>query len=191
MDDDNILIVDDEPGVRSALQRAFLDEPYTLLTAENAEKGLEVLRNNQIKVVISDEMMPGMHGAEFLSIVKSEFPYVIRIMLTGHASIEAAMKAINEGGIYRFFTKPWEDIELKMSIKIAIDTYNLEEENRILLEIIKRQAFDMKILEKQFPGISRLDRDDRGRIKLPDITEDEMEALADQFNETFDLDEFE
>ncbi len=88
---------------------------------------MEILRKNHIKVVISDEKMPEITGSEFLSIVKQRFPETIWIMLTGHASIEAAMKAVNEGEIYKFFVKPWDNIQLKFAIQSALDKYNMEE----------------------------------------------------------------
>jgi FixJ family two-component response regulator len=99
-------------------------------------------------------------------------------MLTGHASIEAAMKAINEGEIYRFFTKPWNDMDIRFAVKAAIDRYNLEEENRRLLNIIRQQALNIKLLERQFPGISKLDRDENGRIIVPDMSENEMAQIV-------------
>lgn len=180
MAQDTILIVDDEPNVIASLKRIFTDEPYEMHSAAGALEGIEILKNNPIKVVISDERMPEISGSEFLATVREQFPYVIRIMLTGHASIEAAMKAINKGEIYRFFTKPWDDMELRFAVRAAIDRYNIEEENRRLLGIIKRQALNIKLLEKQFPGITKLDRDESGRILLPDVSEDEITRIIAQ-----------
>jgi len=70
--------------------------------------------------------MARMQGSEFLSIVRKKYPGTVRILLTGHASEEATMKAVNQGEIYRFFTKPWDEDELKSAIRSAIDKYNLE-----------------------------------------------------------------
>ena len=130
MDISNILIVDDEQSVIKALKRSFLDDPYKVYSAISAAEALDILSENKIKVVISDEMMPGMSGADFLAKVSGRFPAVIRIMLTGHASLSAAIKAINKGEIYRFFTKPWDDFELRFAVKYAVERYDLEEENR-------------------------------------------------------------
>jgi two-component system, probable response regulator PhcQ len=173
----NILIVDDEKNVISALKRALMNEDYNIFSAENANDGLKVLSSNPIHLIISDERMPGMSGSEFLSEAKSKYPNAIRIMLTGHASIESAMKVINEGEIYRFFTKPWNDVDLIFSIRAALEKYDLEAENRILMQTIKRQAIDMKLLEKQFPSITELKRDEKGSIIIEDITEDEMNEI--------------
>jgi DNA-binding NtrC family response regulator len=176
--EDSILIVDDEPNVISALTRVFIDEPYRIYSANSASEAMEILKEYTVKVVVSDEKMPDVTGSEFLSMVREQFPNIIRIILTGHASIEAAMKAINEGEIYRFFTKPWNDMDIRFAVKAAIDKYNLEEENRRLLNIIRQQALNIKLLERQFPGISKLDRDENGRIVLPDMSEDEMAQIV-------------
>ncbi|MCL5062778.1 MAG: response regulator [Nitrospiraceae bacterium] len=183
--EDNILIVDDEPNVISALTRVFIDEPYRIYSANSAPKAMEILKKHSIKVVISDERMPEISGSEFLSMVREQFPNIIRIMLTGHASIDSAMKAINEGEIYRFFTKPWNDMDIRFAVKAAIDKYNLEEENRRLLDIIRQQALNIKLLERQFPGISQLDRDENGRIVLPDISEEEMTNIIARCEKEF------
>jgi len=177
---DTILLVDDEANVLSALQRALFEEEYEVLTAESGEDGLKLLLSHRVKVIISDERMPGMDGSEFLSLVREKYPETVRIMLTGHASLESAMKAVNCGGIYRFFTKPWQELDLKMAISSAIEKYDLEEENRRLLRTIKHQAMEKKMLERQFPGISRLKKDVTGHFVLPDISVDELAQIIDE-----------
>lgn len=172
-----ILIVDDETNVLSALNRALFDEPYEILTETSADQALESMKQHSFKVVISDERMPGMQGSEFLSRVQDLYPETVRILLTGHASLEAAMKAVNQGGIYRFFTKPWNDIEIKFAVRSAVEKYDLEAENRKLLSTIRRQAQDLKLLEQNYPGITRLVKDRQGSFVLPDIPEDEVERL--------------
>src|ERR1035437_10824096 len=142
METDNILIVDDERNIIESLKRIFIDDPYHVYSAENAAEGLAILEMHKIKVVISDEMMPGMSGAEFLSKVSGQFPNIVRIMLTGHASLQAAIRAINMGEIYRFFTKPWSELEIRYTVKAAIEKFNLDDENRRLLDIIKKQALN-------------------------------------------------
>ncbi|MCL5236871.1 MAG: response regulator [Nitrospirae bacterium] len=180
MAEDSILIVDDEPNVIAAIKRIFIHEPYEIFSGGSASEGMEVLRTHPVKVVISDERMPGITGSEFLSRVRRDFPGAIRIMLTGHASITTAMKAVNEGEIYRFLTKPWDDIELRLTVQTALDKYNLEEENRRLLKIVRQQALNLKLIERQFPGITKLDRSEDGKITLPDISEDEMSEIIAQ-----------
>jgi DNA-binding NtrC family response regulator len=168
--DNAILLVDDETNVVSSLKRALMDEPYNIFTASSGVEGLSILKENRIKLVISDEKMPGMSGSEFLSAVKKLFPDAIRIILTGHASIQAAMTAINKGEIYRFFAKPWNEIELKLAIRSAIEKYDLEEENKRLLKTVKRQASEIQQLEKSYPGITSMQKDTEGNLVLPEIS---------------------
>jgi DNA-binding NtrC family response regulator len=174
---DRILLVDDESNVLSALKRALFDEPLDIVSVTKAEEALEIMKHDHFKVVVSDERMPGMQGSEFLARVKEEHPHTIRIMLTGHATVSAAMKAVNEGEIYRFFAKPWDDTNLKFAIRSAIEKYDLEDENRRLLETVKHQSLEIKILEKRYPGITRVEKDSRGVFVLEDISEDEITEM--------------
>ncbi len=178
-----ILIVDDELNVVTALKRALLEEPYEVHSAQNGIEALEILKSEQFKVIISDERMPVMDGAELLSIARERYPNTIRMMLTGHASLEATVAAVNRGEVYRFFTKPWNDVELLMAIRTAIEKYDLEAENRRLLRTIKNQAFELKAIEKVHPGITRLEKDENGNLLLPDFSEEEIEEILAQCEE--------
>jgi len=173
--ENSILIVDDDTDVISAIRRSLLDEPYVIYTANSGAAALEVLKEHRIKLIISDEKMPGMTGTELLATVKNMLPETVRIMLTGHASIQAAMKAVNSGEIYRFFAKPWDDIELKLSIRSAVEKFTLEEENRQLLATVRSQASELKQLEKSYPGITSLKKDTDGNLILPDVYADDEE----------------
>ena len=172
-----ILLVDDEVNVLSSLTRALFDEPYQVTCAKSGEEALELMASQLFKLVISDERMFGMQGSELLAIVKERYPDTLRILLTGHATLEAAMKAVNQGEIYRFFTKPWNDTELKFAIRSAIERYDLEAENRRLLATVKSQAMEIKVLEKRYPGISRVEKDDRGSFVLPELSDEEINQL--------------
>ena len=181
MAEDNLLMVDDEPNVISALKRIFIDDPYQVYCANSALEGLEILKDTRIKVILSDEKMPEITGSEFLSMVRRDYPNVIRIMLTGHASIEAAMTAINEGEIYRFFLKPWNELELRFAVRSAFEKYDLEAENKRLLSIIKKQAADLKSIEDQYPGITKVRHDKEGRIVLPTVPDKETEKIVSKY----------
>ncbi len=183
--EDTILLVDDEPNIISSLKRVLLDEHYRVFSANSGPEALDVLKEQRIKVVISDEKMPEMSGAEFLSIVRNRFPEIVRIVLTGHASIEAAMSAVNNGEIYRFFTKPWRDLELKLSIRSAIEKYDLEAENRRLLRMLRNQAIELKLLEKKYPHITKIDRDEEGNLILPDMSDEDLTAIVAQCEREF------
>jgi len=174
---DRILLVDDEVSVLSALKRALFDEPLEIISATSAIEALDIMKEQHFKVVVSDERMVGMQGAEFLAQVKNIYPGTIRIMLTGHATLQAAMKAVNEGEIYRFFAKPWNDQELKYALRSALEKYDLEAENRRLLATVKQQSLEIKVLEKRYPGISRVEKDSYGTFVLEDMPEDEIARL--------------
>ena len=173
----HILLVDDEVNVLSALTRALFDEPYQVTCAQSGEEALELITKTPFKLVVSDERMIGMQGSELLAILKDKHPDTLRILLTGHATLEAAMKAVNQGEIYRFFTKPWNDTELKFAIRSAIERYDLEAENRRLLATVKNQAMEIKVLEKRYPGISRVEKDELGSFVLPDLSEAEIRMM--------------
>ena len=108
-------------------------------------------------------------------------------MLTGHASLDAAIKAINRGEIYRFFTKPWDDFELRFAVKSAVEKYDLEEENRRLLDIVKKQALNMKLLEKEFPGITQLEYDEKGRIIIQDVPDGEIAQIVAELEREYSV----
>lgn len=180
---DTILIVDDEPHVISALKRCLDEEPYWIIGAGGGAEALQLMQQQNFKVVISDEKMPGMSGAEFLAEVKVRFPETIRIMLTGHASVQATMRAVNCGEIYRFFTKPWDEIELKLAIRSSVEKYDLEEENRRLLKTVRRQSQELKHLERSFPGITELRRDAKGAIRIDtEVSDEEIARIVAECN---------
>jgi len=167
----NVLFVDDEPHVINALKRALHKEPYEILTANSAREALDILAHTSVDLVVSDEMMPGMSGSDFLSIVCRNYPDTIRIVLTGHATLDATIRAINEGRIYRFFTKPWNDVDLAVTIREALHLKDLIEENKKLLKKVRRQKAVIRDLEKQYPGITDVKRDSGGTILLDDFSE--------------------
>lgn len=182
-----ILIVDDEPHVISSLTRSLDEEPFQISGSHGGKEALQLMQTQRFKVVISDERMPGMDGAEFLSLVKELHPETVRIMLTGHASVEATMRAVNSGEIYRFFTKPWNDTELKLALRSALEKYDLEQENRRLLRTVKQQSQELRYLERAYPGISDLRREADGAIMIDEeISEEEIASIIAQCNITPD-----
>lgn len=130
-------------------------EGYTILTAQSGPEAIAVLSTKDIDLLITDENMPGMSGTDLLKTVCDMYPQVVRIMLTGASDIEVAKKAINSGEIYKFFTKPWDDFELLVSVKYALKLKQLEKENVKLKSVIKGQENLLNKLEKEYPGISK------------------------------------
>ncbi|MBI5548383.1 MAG: response regulator [Deltaproteobacteria bacterium] len=116
-----ILFVDDEPAVLSGIRKVLWKEPYEVLTAQSPEEAMRLMTaSSNIDVIISDECMPGMSGSEFLRVVRSLLPNTPRIILTGHANLSPAMRAISGGGIFRFLTKPCEPAVLNSAIREAL-----------------------------------------------------------------------
>lgn len=120
-----ILVVDDEPDNLDLLYRTFRQE-YQVLRAENGHAALEILAAaGDVSVIISDQRMPGMSGTEFLSLTATQYPDIIRIILTGYTDVEDLVEAINEGKVFKYVTKPWDDEELKTVVRQAVDTHNV------------------------------------------------------------------
>lgn len=184
---DLVMLVDDEANVLSALTRALIDEPFEVITASSGLEALEIMEGKTIKVIVSDERMVGMQGSELLAEVKRRSPHTVRILLTGHATLDAAMRAVNVGEIYRFFLKPWDDTQLCFALKSAIEKYDLETENRRLLATVKSQALEIRVLEKRYPGISRVQRNAQGSFVLPDIAEEELSKIIEECEMEFDV----
>jgi len=139
-----LLFVDDEEGVLRALRRIFLDENYSIFTASSAEDALGVMEREKVHLVISDHRMPGMTGAQLLKEIKQRWPDTIRIMLTGYADIQSIMGAVNEGAVYKFITKPWNDEDLRLTVSLALQQYVLIRENRKLKDITRKQGLKIK-----------------------------------------------
>ena len=165
-----VLIVDDERAITELLQDVLSTEPYELLSAGSAEEALELLKREPVDVVVSDEMMPGMSGSEFLSIVRRQYPDTIRMILTGHANLEMAIRAINEGEIYRFFRKPCNVFDLAITIRQALQQKALMAEAFRLLKMARRQKRTIEALERKYPGITKVKKDSTGEILLDDET---------------------
>ena len=133
-----ILCVDDEPNVLKSLRRVFMDENYELLTVSSGMEGLELLqREGPVHLVISDYRMPEMNGVEFLKQVCERWPDTIRLVLSGYADTAAVVDAINQGQIYKFIPKPWNDDDLKDAIRSAVKFWRLNQENARLNRDLK------------------------------------------------------
>jgi adenylate cyclase len=120
-----ILVVDDEPDNLDLLYRTFYRE-FKVLRAENGPAALDILATEgDVAVIISDQRMPHMSGTEFLSLTATQYPDIIRIILTGYTDVEDLVEAINAGKVFKYVTKPWDDGELKAVVRQAVDTHNV------------------------------------------------------------------
>ena len=143
-----VLCVDDEKNILNSLKRLLRKEAYRLVTASGGEEGLQKLASEEICLVVSDHRMPEMSGIEFLHKVKNQYPDVIRIILTGYTEVDSITESINRGHIYKFLLKPWNDQNLILEIRQALDQYDLVKANKELHdEVIKKNAELEKINE--------------------------------------------
>ena len=143
-----VLCVDDEENILHSLKRLLRKEGYRLLTATSGAKGLKVLKENDVHVVISDQRMPEMSGTEFLAKVKENYPDVIRIVLTGYTEVDSITASINKGHIYKFILKPWNDQNLKLEIKQGLEQYELMQSNRRLNQKVLQQNEELKTVNE-------------------------------------------
>lgn len=144
-----VLCVDDEPNVLNALKRLFIDEPYTILTAISGQDGLKILEQENVQIIISDYRMPSMNGVEFLKEVCKRWPDTVRIVLSGYADTAAIVSAINEGQIYKFVPKPWNDDELKVTVSNAIERYFLYKKNLELTYELEKKNEELTKLNNE------------------------------------------
>ena len=152
-----LLLVDDEENIVSALKRTLRREGYTILTARSAEEGLRLLVDNRVGVIISDQRMPQMTGVDFLRKVKTLYPKTLRLVLSGYTELESVTSAINEGAIYKFLTKPWDDDLLRNNVREAFEYYEMEQENLRLTRALQHsnealfklnQSLEQQVLQK-------------------------------------------
>jgi len=141
-----VLCVDDEHNILASLRRLFRTQGYKVLTAESGQEGLDVLEKEAVDLVISDMRMPHMNGAEFLEQVSQRWPATVRILLTGYADLESTIAAINQGGIYRYVGKPWEENDLRMAVQHGLERKFLARERQRLLELTRKQNEELKEL---------------------------------------------
>jgi len=144
-----LLYVDDEEHNLISFAATFRKE-YKVLTAKSGEEGLEILRKNDVKLVITDQRMPEMTGIEFLEKVIPEFPNAIRMILTGFSDIGVIIEAINSGQVFRYITKPWDENELRMTIENARQVYTLQTSNRDLMESLTQKVEEQEQTLKLF-----------------------------------------
>ncbi len=141
-----VLFIDDEANILSSLKRLFRTEGYRILTAESGAAGLALLEQETADVVVSDMRMPGMSGAEVLEQVRLKWPETVRILLTGYADISSTIAAINRGEIYRYISKPWDDNQILLTVRDALERKLLKAEKQRLEALTLRQNEELKEL---------------------------------------------
>lgn len=136
MEQHTILIVDDEPYHLESLYRTFRRD-YRVLQAQNGEAALALIRSEPVAMILTDQRMPGMTGVELLQKSHEHDPDAIRIILTAYTDVHDLLEAINTGHVYRYVTKPWDPDDLRLVVRLALQTYDLVRENRQLMEELR------------------------------------------------------
>lgn len=176
-----LLFVDDEPSILKAMQRLFRNQGYQTKTAGSGAEGLEVLRTSEVPIslIISDQRMPEMNGAQFLERAKALAPEAMRFLLTGYSDLNTVIEAVNKGEIHRFLTKPWNDGELLMCARQAVEHYGLVQENRRLADLTHRQNQELGELNRD------LERKVRARTQEIERQKGELEQLYRGLEQNF------
>jgi len=147
-----VLFVDDEINILKAIQRLLRNEPLQVLCASRAQEALGLLAQHACQVVVTDQRMPEMSGVDLLSSVRERHPDIVRMMLTGYTEMTIAVDAINRGEIFRLITKPWNDEELKATIRQACDHHDLKQEIRRLNQVTREQNFKLQDMNRNLEG---------------------------------------
>jgi len=156
-----ILVVDDEMQVLDSIQRILDSEVYEVVTATSAAEACILLDCAPAAVIVADYRLPGMNGVQFLKEVLKKWPDTVRIILSGYADIQSVIDAINEGQIYKFITKPWDNLELQITIANAVERYDMSRKNKQLMDD-QRQLVDKRehaeqlyknLVQQSFAGV--------------------------------------
>lgn len=150
-----ILLVDDEPNILKSLTRLLSRHDYEVLVASSGDEGLNLCLQHDIHLILSDYRMPEMNGVEFLSKVRSLYPAITRIVLSGFADATAIVDAINQGQIYKFITKPWEDSDLLQSVKQGLEKHDLLIENENLNRQLSMKNKELQEFNKKLEQLVR------------------------------------
>ncbi|MFO1377700.1 MAG: response regulator [Steroidobacteraceae bacterium] len=176
-----VLFVDDDERVTDALRRTVRAEHLDCLTAQSAGEALEILQRRPVDVLVSDEKMPTTTGSELLAIVRQRFPATIRIILSGQSDLDAAIRAINEGEVYRFLQKPCDPRDLAATIRDALQHKKIQDLSRKLLRRYRHRGRLLETIERRNPGIIRVATDDDGAIFVDEDDADiDMDELLRQ-----------
>ena len=142
-----LLVVDDEEMVLVSIKSfLMLETEYDVLTANSPPEAIELLKQRTVDLVISDYLMPEMDGISLLMQVKQMQPHVIRILLTGYADKENAIKAINEVGLYHYIEKPWQNADLALVIRNGL-------EKRFLIEKLQQKIGELHMAQESLQEI--------------------------------------
>ncbi len=144
-----VMFVDDEEHILKSLRRLFRKEGYEILPYSDPKEALEVIKEKEIDVIVSDQRMPGMSGSELLAEAREANPDAVRIMLTGYTDLESAEEAINKGQVWRFLVKPWNDEDLRVTVRQAVNVVEMRRSQKRMTAQIRQQNMELARLNEQ------------------------------------------
>jgi len=148
MDPSKILLIDDEAGILSSLERLLRKEDFEVRVTQNPHEAIDWFSKEEFAVVMSDQRMPEMNGTDLLEKLQTLNPHSIRILLTGYSDAQAAIDAINKGSVYRFLAKPWNDDELRQTLRQAVTQYEMRKENEQLQKVTQAQNAELEEMNR-------------------------------------------
>ena len=158
-----VLFVDDEERIVNLLRLCFLPT-YQVFTATHGEQALDIIRNNDIDVIVSDQRMPGMTGIELLTSVRKESPNTVRLLLTGYSDLAAIVGSVNDAEVFRFINKPWKQNEIRATLAEAVEIAQIKAPQTVSLATLERQ--DKKLVAGRHAGILLLDANENDRRQV-------------------------
>ena len=158
-----LLLVDDEENIVAALRRLLRAEGWLLLSATSAEQALQLLARHKVDVILSDQRMPGMTGVELLRRAKQLYPDTIRLVLSGYTELQSITDAINEGAIYKFLTKPWDDVQLRVHLHEAFAMKEMADQNRRLDQEVQTANRELAELNRRQQALLSAQREQNQR----------------------------
>lgn len=171
-----LLVVDDEPNIISALKRLLRRDGYHIVTAHSGAEALQRLTEHDVDVIVSDQRMPGMTGVELLRRAKDLYPHTVRMVLSGYTELQSIIDAVNEGAIYRFLTKPWDDERLRGHVAEAFHQKGMVDENRRLAAQVESVNGDLANANAR---LAQLLGQQREHAELLAANADSVRALLD------------
>jgi len=181
-ENNTVLFVDDEVNILKSLKRGLMREPYEKLFANSGAEALEILKDHDIHVIVTDMRMPGMSGLELLKEVKIEYPDMVKIVLSGYTQLPQVLATVNQGDIFKFITKPWDlENEFKQVIRDAIDFYNIKYENELLkTSLSKKNEVYQKLLRSNDEKLRFIKRDFKEIFEMQADMNQFVTELCDQ-----------
>lgn len=169
------LVIDDEPDILDAIARLFRKD-HLVLTAQTVDEAWELIENHDVQVVMTDQRMPKMSGIEFLAELRKTHPHIVRVLFTGYSNISDVIDAINQGHVYRYISKPWKPVELRLFVAQAFEYYRAQRERD---ELLKQLRSANELLEQQNERLSAANEELKMLDRVKNVF---MEVVSHELN---------